>query len=95
MVSEKFYLRLLTFVALLTVLALSGHFFLSFFLVGTCTLHLTVFLFFVFVLKFLLKCACSFRFNLELKCKRWESSVNVMWADHFFSLCHFFHFTAC
>jgi len=45
MVSEKFYLRLLTFVALLTVLALSGHFFLSFFLVGTCTLHLTVFLF--------------------------------------------------
>jgi len=52
MVSEKFYLRLLTFVALLTVLALSG-------LVGSCTLHLTVFLFFVFVLKFLLKCACS------------------------------------
>lgn len=42
MVSEKFYLRLLTFVALLTVLALSGHF-SSFFLVLSCTLHLTVF----------------------------------------------------
>lgn len=32
MVSEKFYLRLLTFVTLLTVLALSGNFFLPFFL---------------------------------------------------------------
>lgn len=32
MVSEKFYLRLLTFVTLLTVLALSGNFFSLFFL---------------------------------------------------------------
>lgn len=83
MVSEKFYLRLLTFVALLTVLALSGHF-SSFFLVLSCTLHLTVF----FFQKCLLKCACTlvisevwtWVIHLILKWKRWGSSVNLLWA---------------
>ncbi len=63
MVSEKFYLRLLTFVTLLTVLALSGNFFLPFFLffsflVLSCTLQLT--------LSFIQKCLLKVSYSLVM-----------------------------